>query len=571
LRDRTRARARFSQARRVCGGWTLALAITSFGCAGAIGDASGDGGPMSPSRPSRCAPDSVEAQSIGPSPLRRLTHYEYNNTVRDLLGDTTQPANEFAPENREGVLDNDVGSLSISPTLFEQYYRAADAIAARALEGDGLARVAGCAPTGAMEMSCVRQFIEALGSRAYRRPLSGEEVASLTASYTSARMGADPRTGFRTVLAQMLLSPNFLYRVEVGSSVAGRADRRRLTPYELASRLSYGLWGTMPDAALFEAARVGALGTIEQLRAQVRRMTRGANGEPVEKARVHLAHVFSEWLGLDAVRRLTKDRAAFPMWNDELRDSMLSETQRFLQELSWQRGTIANLFDARHSFVDARLAALYGASTPSGSGLQRVEFDPMQRFGLLTHGSLLARNSGAGQTSPIRRGQYVRERILCSPLPSPPSSVDNTPPMPNPMLTTRQRFARHTADPSCRSCHEQIDPVGFGFENYDAIGRFRREENGMAIDSSGSLIATDVDGTFASGREMLGRLAASQQARACVIRQFFRYAHGRYESEADRCVIDELESRVDASGGRIEELFTESLLTSDALYRSATP
>jgi hypothetical protein len=212
----------------------------ALGCAGAIGDSSEDGGPSRPRPPQRCAADSAEAQAIGPAPLRRLTHYEYNNTVRDLLGDTTQPADDFAPQNREGVLDNDVGNLSVSPALFEQYYRAADAIAGRAVAGDGLARVAGCDPAGAMEMTCVRQFIESFGARAYRRPLSADELTSLTASFTTARMGTDARQGVRTVIARMLLSPNFLYRTELGTPVAGRADRRQLTPYEIASRLSYG-------------------------------------------------------------------------------------------------------------------------------------------------------------------------------------------------------------------------------------------------------------------------------------------------------------------------------------------
>jgi len=227
------------------------------------------------------------------------------------------------------------------------------------------------------------------------------------------------------------------------------------------------------------------------------------------------------------------------------------------------------MLTASYTFVSPELAAFYGVTAPSGPGFERVELDPAERAGLLTMGSLLTINAHSNQTSPVHRGKLVREAFLCDIMPLPPPDVMITVPTPDPDSTARERFAEHSKNPTCKACHELMDPIGFGFENYDAVGRFRALENGAAIDASGSIIQSDIDGEFDGAVELAHKLTGSNDVRDCYATQWFRYASGRGETHADKCSTTALRERFKASGGDIKELLVALTQTDAFLYRKA--
>ena len=253
-----------------------------------------------------------------------------------------------------------------------------------------------------------------------------------------------------------------------------------------------------------------------------------------------------------------------------LADAMLDETARFS---SWVLregdGTLETLFTAEFTITDdPGLLALYGVTLPEGHQPgDPVPLPEGQRAGLLTHASLLASHSHANQTSPIHRGVLVRQNLFCHMLPPPPPDVDDVPPDPDPNATTRERFDQHTSDPSCAGCHNLIDPVGFGFENYDGIGAFRTMEGDLPVDASGELLATDVDGPFDGVVELAAQLVESQTVRQCVSRQWFRFALGRSETIEDTCTMDRLYESFESSGHDVRVLLRELVLSDAFRYR----
>jgi len=521
-------------------------------CAGCLGQIVGpDDGDTAPPD-ARCSGELIP----GPATIRRMTRWEYNNTVRDLLGDTTRPADNFVAEEESAGFQNNADAHTVSALLAEQYLEAAEGIAERATAD--LHGLLGCDPTD----DCVGEFVARFGERAFRRPLEPDEVDRFTELFARGRSQFDARTGVEWVLTGMLQSPHFLYRVEKGEAVEGSPGVAAVSSWEMASRLSYFLWGTMPDEELFAAARGDALRTRVQVAAQARRML----VDPRAKEIVRIFH--AQWLDLELVDRIEKDPTAFPAFTEELRASMRGEIETFIDHVVWEAGGDARLlFTAPYSFVDAELAALYGVAPPEGEGHIRVDLDPGQRAGLLTSAGILALKAKTDQTSPIHRGQFVREQLLCTTLPPPPPGLVVEVPDPDPNLTTRERFARHASDPSCAGCHELMDPIGFGFEAYDGIGRWRAEENGLAIDASGEVVESDLPGPFDGAVELSNQLAQSGQVKECLVRQWFRFAYGRLETPEDACTIDTLTASFEASGNDVLDLLVELTLTDAFRYR----
>jgi hypothetical protein len=505
----------------------------------------------------------------GRSPLRRLSRVEYDNTVRDLLGDTTHPAQQFQPDTLADGFTNNADTQNVGTSLAEQYLTAAEALSVNATKN--LTGLMGCDPAASDASgggdACVRAFVARFGQRAWRRPLAAAEVDTLAAVYSKAHLDFDVPTSVQTLLEVILMSPNFLYRVEQGVATTGTgATVVPLTSWELASRLSYFLTGSMPDDALFTAAAADALRTPDQVAVQARRLLAVTGGAATDR----VAQFFTEWLHLVNLASLQKDKTAFPTFTPTLGAAMLLETQSFvIRTVFAGPGDLGTLLTAPYTYVPAEVAPLYGAATPAADG--KLMLDPKQRAGLLTQPALLATFAKADSTDPVHRGKFVFEDLLCGSVPPPPANVNITPPVITPNTTARQRFAQHDSTAVCAACHTFMDPIGLSFENYDALGRWRDTEGGQAIDASGMLKGTDVDGPFNGAVELAQKLASSPQVSACAVRELFRFGFGRFETPEDKPTLDRLAAGFETNRRLIVDLLVAMTQVPAFLQLQVTP
>lgn len=536
----------------------LAATTVLAGCEGTLLD--GATGPRGTSR--TVGPSSCGTAFTASSSLNRLTNVEYDYALEDLLGDTTRPAAAFAPD--DVTTGFEVGG-AVSPLLAEQYLSTASGAAERATAD--LPGLTGCTATGttAEAEACARRFIESMGRRAYRRTLTSEESAALLELYRTGAMLEDHRTGIQLVLEAMLVSPSFLYHVEAATPDAASGAIVELDGFEVASRLSFFFWRSLPDDELLDAAEAGELADPVAVEMQARRMLedgRAARG---------IRDFHRQWLDLDRLRTLERDAVVYPEYSAELGQDMRASLDAFVDDVMSEGGTLDDLFRADHAYVNERLAPIYGLTGITGDAMQRVPVDPGERSGLLTQPALLALLGKSNQSDPIHRGIFVRTRLLCQQLPPPPDDVDLTVPDLAPGLTTRERFDQHRTEPRCAGCHQLIDPIGYGFEGYDALGRFRAEEEGHPIDATGDVISGgDASGTFDGVVELSDRLAESEAVRSCVARQWFRFATGRVETSDDRCSLEALDRRFEESGYDLRELMI-GLVTTDAFRNRRIP
>lgn len=542
-----------------------ASAGASVGEAG--GDTGGDDGDDGSSTGGEMPPESACAEpTVGRQPLRRLTRAQYTTTVRDLLGIDTDVADGFPVDERMGAFESNA-IAPISNLGVEQYMSAAETLASDAMT---LHRneVVGCDPVAMGEDPCAESFIRAMGTRAHRRPLSEDDVQLYLGVFDGAREASDFDGAIRLVLQTMLQSPYFLYHVEVqGQSEfpAGDGSVIAVDDYELASRLSYYLWGSMPDDTLFAAADSGALADPDGLAEQAERLL----ADP--RASETIASFHLQWLHVDDMTSVDKDEELFPDFNESLKVAMQTEVADFASHVIQEGdGNLRTLMSGSFTVTDdPQLLALYGVELPVGyQPGDRVELDPEQRAGLLTQPALLAKAAHTDQSSPVHRGVVVRENFLCQPLPAPPDDVDDTPPDPDPNATTRERFAEHTSNPSCAACHVLIDGLGFGFENYNAVGAFRTMEGNLPVDASGEVVATaDIDGPFDGAVELAGMLASSSNVHQCVSNQWLNYALGRVVGDEDSCSSESVYAAFEESDLDVPSLIL-SVVTSDAFrYR----
>lgn len=468
------------------------------------------------------------------------------NNVLDVSCGSAGPAVEadwtrgFPPDTRpEGFPFDDHGpGRVVGAVLMDEHVRAVGAVAKSA----DLGKLVGC--DRAQRETCTTTFVRAFGRRAFRRPLTDAEAArfsKVAASAPSFDVGA------RAAIRALLLSPSFVYRSELGEP---RGDGTfRLGPWEVASALSYAFWGTMPDEALFTAAEKGELASPAGIEREARRLL----ASPRARARVG---VFAEqWLGVDGIGQITKQETTYP-FPPALREAMREETRRFVTHVVFDGShRVDELFNADYTFVDDRLAAHYGLAARPGNTHARVPLDGA-RAGLLSHGAVMASTGHSDQSSPIRRGLFVRRRLLCQDFAPPPPNAGGVPKV-DPNATTRERFAQHTANATCKSCHQYIDDVGFGFERFDTLGRLRDTEAGKPIDSAGDMndvegLGTGTHAPFKSMRELAATLAASKSAKVCVARQAWRFARGQLDD--DVCMTRSLADRFVESGGDVQEL-----------------
>jgi len=538
---------------------------------GAVGardvpDAAGDLAPMAGAGPESPL-SAATACAVGSDPMRRLTHAEYNNAVRDLLGDTTAPASSFVLDNQVGIFNNTAAAQTVPSVLSDQYMDAALDLAGNITDAKTLL---GCDPKGTTASAgttCVKNFIASFGRKAYRRPLTQDENTRLSDLYNTTRMASDETTGVRAVVSALLVSPNFLFRPEFGSATSGFANAKKLTPYEQATRLASFLWASIPDDQLLNAAASNQLSTPAQIEAQARRML----ADP--KARQAVADFYDQWLGLDMLDAAVKDPTFYPGFDDELRASMVQERRRFVDYVIWQGDAkLETLLTASFSFLNAPLAKLYGASggPADAATYQKVALDPKQRAGVLTQAAMLAAFARPDESSPVKRGKWVRERMLCTDLPAPPAVVPQLPEL-KAGVSNRERFAMHTNNPACSGCHQLVDGLGFGLENYDSLGAWRSMDQGVPVDASGNITSTmDIDGPFTGGPELANTLATSEQVRDCAPTQVVRYAWGRRETPDDACSIAAVQKAFTASDGNLRELMVQLTLTDTSTnYRQA--
>ncbi len=491
--------------------------------------------------------------------LRRLTHSQYNNTVRDLLGDNSRPADRFPPEDFVNGFRNQIQAQGLSPLLIESYSLAAEKIALAALRGGDTRGLIGCSPSPACRTKFVREF----GLRAFRRPLDASEQKRYELLFNVER---DFLKGAQLVIEAMLQSSNFLFRLEDTSEPKWKA-------YATASRLSYALWDTMPDAQLFAAAEKGELSTPNGAKAQVRRML----DHP--RARQSLSEFISQWLRFDRILTASKDRRRYPQFTRETAVAMTEEARLFVSDLVWNDRNFMDLFTAPYGYVNGELAGIYQVPLPAQE-FGRVAFPPeSERAGILGQALFLASTAKPDESAPTARGLFIREQFLCQHVPDPPAGINTNLPAftPGKPQTNRDRLSEHVVNPGCASCHSLIDPIGFGFEKFDAVGARRdkfaltttgrgREDRGkkttaweLDIDATG-FVAGVANSKFSSPAQLGAVLGQSAQCQECVAKQYFRYISGRAETAADRPVIRRITEDFRRSQFRFKELMLSLML-----------
>jgi hypothetical protein len=522
-----------------------ALAIGAIG--GCVLGTIGDGGEATHGDPDAPPPSlATEAR------LWRLSHLQYDRTVLDLLDDGSQPATAFEPEASGTGFAGGADVAYVSTRLAEQYMHAAESLVERA----DVEALLPCSPPDAADTACVQSFIASFGKRAFRQPLSAEQEELYFSLYTKGSPISGEH-GLRLVLEAMLQSPYFLYRFELGEP-GETGQVVRLTSHEMASQLSYFLWNTMPDAQLMDTADSGALDNRAGVTAELGRLLAD------ERAQHVVWSFVQQYFDLDQVATLQKDEELF---SPELRSALVAEAEAFVEHVAWeQKGGLSDLLTASYSFVDDALAEFYGLSAPGSTALELTYFEDGARSGLLTHAGFLAVLADQDSSSPVFRGLFVRKKLLCHEVPDPPANVvDNLEP-PSEVVTTRQRYEAHLSDPSCSGCHSYLDPIGFGFEHYDAIGRFRATENGEPVDASGEIIGTrEIDGTFVGAAELGQKLASTGEVADCVVSHFFRYALGRRDTSSDAVALAEMRSRFRDADTALLELVA-GVVESDAFH-----
>jgi hypothetical protein len=520
------------------------------------------------------AADTIMAAPV----MRRLTHSQYNNTVRDLLGDQTRPADQFPQEDFTNGFKNQSAAQDIPPLLAEAYDAAAEKLAERAFQsGQDVNHLIPCKPRSVSDAACRNRFIREFGLKAFRRPLTIAEANRYSTVFAKeARRTGKFLNGAQLVVEAMLQSPKFLFRIEQGGSRRG---------HQIAGRLSYFLWDTMPDRELFRAAGAGELNTEPGVEKAVARML----GD--ERAKEALDEFISQWLRFDLVLNTVKDRTLFPQFTPELATAMTEETLRLIADVVWNDRSFMEIFEADYGFLNSDLAALYGMPAPAGE-FEKVRFPAgSERAGLTGQAMFLALTSKPGETSPTVRGYYVREHFLCFQVPDPPPGTNsNLPPLRVDMPQTNRERLKDHLERQCAGCHSLMDPIGFGLEKFDVIGRRRekqlvtffsdrrdRESKGkvveLPLDVSGTVSGLK-DGNFTSPKGLGQILARSPQCQDCIVKQFFRYAFGRRETDADKSLLDKASNRFRASEFRLKELLSflaKSLSSYDSPIRAENP
>jgi hypothetical protein len=494
----------------------------------------------------------------------RLTHTQWERTVQDLfvLGDPPGLATQFQPDPQLGRFDNNIARLATSAALWRDYQHAAEVMSERVAHDPGTLAVI----VPADSPGDPRAFVESFGLHTFRRPLNAGEADRYMALFA---MGAarfpehDAFTaGVRLVIEAMLQSPHFLYRAELAESVVDGG--MPLTGYEVASRLSYVLWNTMPDETLLTAARKGELDSADGVRKHAARMF----DDPRTLAQFRRFHfqafAMSEYGDLD------KDPVRFPQWRRDLGVMMQEEALRFLDDVVANDGGVAEILTSTKAFVNADLAAVYQVPGDFGADFTEVKLDPQRRAGFLTRAGFLARNATLAESDPIHRGVFVNLNLICRTISARPDIPDSLMPMGN---TTRERVDSITGNDTCgQGCHARmINPIGFALEHFDAIGAYREDENGFAINSADTYAFEDGrEIKFANAVELSKQLAKAPEVHSCYVSQLLEFTLGRTLLESDQPSIDDFADRSLSDGASVRDVVL-SVVASRAFRARAIP
>lgn len=500
-------------------------------CSGKIGqggDSVDPNGPASPGGPS--GPPIVDPILAVEAGARRLSQKELDNTLRDLLGETSAPASRLLNEDEFRPFDNDYTIQQASDALVTALEALAEEVATSAVDDpERRSALVPCTPTGPADADCFRAFLEDFLPRALRRSVSNADVEPYMpllefAAEDVAAVENDFFTAVRLAVSATIQDPEFLYRIEHGSA-GGTQGLVELDDFAIASRMSYLLWASMPDDELFDAAASGALRTPEGRRAEALRML----DDPRAREQLHRFHAM--WLGYrsipvpaDLVQRFNRETSA-------LIDRVVLEAP----------GSYLRLFTMNETFVDDALADHYGLPRPTG-GEGWVSYAGTGRAGILGHGTVLAAFSKFEDTSPTQRGIMVRTRFMCEDVPRPPPDVDADQPPEGELdaVCKYDRYAQHRdQSSSCAGCHSLVDPIGFGLENYDVMGRYREHDDGLpecTIEGQGEIVGV---GEFSSPAELSELLVDNDYIDACAVQMFLTYAFGRPPTEYERELVDE--------------------------------
>ncbi|HEX4771276.1 MAG TPA: DUF1592 domain-containing protein [Bryobacteraceae bacterium] len=497
--------------------------------------------------------------------LRRLTNSQYNHSVRDLLGDQTEPADQFPPEDFVSGFKDQYDAQNLSPLLEEAYSRAAEKLAQNAFRNGDQHQLIPCKPS----RGCRDQFVKEFGRKTFRRPLTEGELRRYVSLFDRENAFLP---GAQLVVEAMLQSPNFLFRLDETTNLLWKS-------YATANRLSYSLWDSMPDSALLDAAARGELSSTAQIEAAARRMLR----DP--RAHQALDEYISEWLRFDRVINSSREHRRYPKFSRETAIAMTEEAQLFVSDLVWNDRDFMDVFSANYGFVNADLASIYGVAAPS-QDFARVVF-PLQseRAGLLGQALFLSLSAKPDDSSLTGRGLFVREQFLCQHVPPPPAGVNTNlaPSTEAHPQTNRERMGEHASNQFCATCHNLIDPIGVGFEKFDAVGARRDQYQllfygghgthqppksvNLTIDTKG-WVAGIPDSNFSSPRELGDILAKTPLCQECIVKQYFRYVAGRMETPADTPLIRRVLEDFRQSNFHFQELMISLVRNREALIET---
>ncbi len=495
--------------------------------------------------------DCTTEQQAGRVTLRRLNKAEYNNTIRDLIGLDLKLADDFPSDDVGNGFDNIGDVLSLSPVLLEKYLMAAQSVADQVFaDPQARARVlVHVAQTNGDRIDVARRNVRDFAARAYRRPLTeGEQARLFDIMKFAYEQDSSMDEIFRTVVAAVLSNPHFLFRVERDADNDDEDRIRELDGYEVASRLSYFLWSSMPDEILFEVARRGKLTQPEVIAAQTRRML-------ADPKSIALANNFAgQWLQLRDVSRLMPDPERFPDFDGELRSAMRRETELFFESMVRENRSVLEFLNADFTFVNERLARHYGIPGVSGPEFQLVALKADRR-GILTHAGILMLTSNPTRTSPVKRGKWILDNILAEPPPPPPVNVPELEEGAETLGSLREQMEQHRSNPACSVCHLKMDAIGFGLENFDAIGAWRDSDGRFDINASGELPGGHKFGGVLELMEILVQEKKTEFCR-CLASKMLTYALGRGLGSYDRCTINDVVRDLAENEYRFETLIT---------------
>ena len=506
-------------------------------------------------------PASCKNPSPGSAPIRRLTRFEYSNTIRDLLGDTTQPGDFLPAEVKGNGFSNDAASATSTRLLIDAYHSVAHDIAARATAPTAMAKLSTCDTVKTGEEACAQAFINDFGARAFRHPLESAESAAMMSIYKIGRQGAAHADGLAAVIEMALQSPQFLYRVEYGLPVVDKTVTQP-TPYELATRLSYILWSSMPDAELMDAARNGNLANKDQVLVQAKRLLKSPRARDVTR------YFHNTLLGINGLDGLQRSTEWFPTYTPDMAALFRQETEHFVDYVVWDgSGDFKTLMTGSFSFMNEKLAKFYGVTGVTGDAFRKVDLDPTRRAGPLTQASVLTATTPGSHNNPVVRGKFITQNLLCGTVNDPPPGLMVTEPPVDTTRTTRERFVAHRTSATCAGCHVALDAIGFGLEHYNGVGLWQDTDNNKQIDSSGVITDTDAAGEFNGAIELANKLASSQDAQSCFVGKWSSFAYGRSQGDDDECTMYSLRQAFTKSNGNVRELLLALTQTDAFLYR----